>query len=276
MERSESVILKVGSIAGSIDEFQSWGQKMKTQWVNNGSPPGGFEWKGGKTIDPASGTRMEAVIDEPNFKEIWWLELAINASRGVARVKLPNGSATGFLIGPDLFMTNNHVLEDETDARNAILQFNYRMQADDSPAETDEWQCDPDFLFKTNPNLDYSIVKVVAKDGQKAGDKWGHFNLRHGASIVENQRVNIIQHPRGRHKEIAFRDNQVKLVENSFIQYLTDTDYGTSGSPVFDDWFNVVALHNQRVRDPNNPNRWYRNQGFRVEVILEDAGISIP
>ncbi len=249
---------------------------MKTQWVKNGSLPGGFDWKGGKTVDPSSGTRMEAVIDEPNFKEIWWLELALNASRSVARVRLPNGSATGFLISQDLFMTNHHVLEDEIDAGNARLQFNYRMQANDMQAEMDEWQCDPKTLFKTNPNLDYSIVKVASKDGKKAGDRWGHFNLRHGVSVRENQRVNIIQHPQGRFKEIAFRDNQVRLVEDSFIQYLTDTDYGTSGSPVCDDWFNVVALHNQRVRDPNNPSRWYRNQGYRIEAILEHAGISIP
>jgi endonuclease G len=124
--------------------------------------------------------------------------------------------------------------------------------------------------------LDYSITRVKKKDGQNAGDKWGSFNLRHGGSIFKGQRVNIIQHPQGRFKEIAFRDNQVKAVEDNFIQYITDTDYGSSGSPVFDDYFNVVALHNQRVRDPNAPDRWYRNQGFRVEAILADAGGLIP
>jgi endonuclease G len=117
---------------------------------------------------------------------------------------------------------------------------------------------------------------VKEKDGQKAGDVWGYLNLHHGASIFENQRVNIIQHPQGRFQEIVFRDNQVRAVKDQFIQYLTDTDYGTSGSPVFDDWFNVVALHNQRVRDPNNPDRWYRNQGYRVEAIIADTGDLIP
>lgn len=249
---------------------------MKVQWVMNGSQPGGFQWKGGKTVESEVGFRLEAVIEDPNFKEIWWLESALKASNSVARVKLPNGSATGFLIGPDLFMTNNHVLEDENDARNAVLQFNYRLLADERPAERDEWRCDPDNMFRTNRNLDYSIVRLVKKDGESAGDRWGYFNLRHGVDIFENQRVNIIQHPQGRFKEIVFRDNQVKLAEDTFIQYLTDTDYGTSGSPVFDDHFNVVALHSQRVRDPYNPTRWYRNQGFRVEAILADAEDLIP
>lgn len=249
---------------------------MKAHWVNSGAAPAGFTWSGGATVDAQTDRMVEAVVGEPNFKAIWWLDLAVQSARHVARVKLPNGSASGFLIGPDVFMTNNHVLENEVDAKNAILQFNYRLLASGDVALRDEWVCDPDTMFKTNANLDYSIVKLKQKDGKDAGDIWGHFNLRHGGTAAVNQRVNIIQHPQGRFQEIAFRDNQVKAIGDDFLQYLTDTDYGTSGSPVCDDWFNVVALHNQRVRDPNNPSRWYRNQGFRVEAILADAGGLIP
>lgn len=228
------------------------------------------------TVHRDTGMLVEAIIGEPNFKAIWWLERALTAARSVARVKLPGGSATGFLIGPDAFMTNNHVFESELDAKNAVLQFNYRLLADGTPAGRDEWKCDPDDMFKTNPDLDYSIVRVKKKDEKKAGEVWGDFNLRHGVTVAVNQRVNVIQHPQGRFQEIAFRDNQVKAVEEKYIQYLTDTDYGTSGSAVFDDYFNVVALHNQRVRDPNNPGRWHRNQGFRIGAIVADAGDLIP
>jgi V8-like Glu-specific endopeptidase len=227
-------------------------------------------------VDPRTGNLVEAVIGDPNFKSIWWLELALEASRRVVRVRMPAGSASGFMIAPDIVMTNNHVFETAADAAAAELQFNYRLTADEQPAPRDDWECDPGDLFKTNPALDYSICRVKQKNGQKAGDVWGHFDLRHGAQVVSGQRVNIIQHPQGRFKEIAFRDNQVKLVDDTVVQYLTDTDYGTSGSPVMDDWFNVVALHNQRVRDPNDPNRFYRNQGFHINAILADTGNLIP
>lgn len=249
---------------------------MRPHWINSGADVGGFKWEGGDTIDSDTGMVMEAIIDVENFKSIWWLEKALEAAKHVARVKLPAGSATGFLVGEDVLMTNNHVFEDEQDAKNAEVQFNYRMLADGTRAEEDVWECDPDQMFKTNPNLDYSIVKVKKKNGHNAGQVWGFFNLRHGVRVNENQRVNIIQHPRGRFQEIAFRDNQVKAVKDAYIQYITDTDYGTSGSPVLDDWFNVVALHNQRVRDPNSPYRWYRNQGYQIKAILDDAGDLIP
>ncbi len=251
---------------------------MKTHWLINNGPPGGFRWEAKPTSDRSAGHRLEAIIDDPNFKAIWWLRKAIEASASVARVKFDNGSATGFLIGESVFMTNHHVFENTEDARRATLQFNYQLEAGGTLATVDNWQCDPDNLFKTNPSLDYSIVRVRQKEGKNAGESWGFLNLRHGASVVVGQRVNIIQHPQGRFKEIAFRDNKVMAAPDHqpFIQYLTDTDYGTSGSPVFDDWFNVVALHNQRVPDPDDPRRWYRNQGFRVDAILADAGDDIP
>lgn len=251
---------------------------MKTSWIINNGPPGGFHWVGQSSVTAKVDARQEAVIDDPNFKAIWWLRKATEVSSSVARVRLPAGSATGFLISDNIFMTNNHVFETTTDAATAKLQFNYQLLEDGSPAKVAEWRCDPDDLFKTSEELDYSIVRVAAQDDVEAGNVWGYLDLRHGATVSVGQRVNIVQHPQGRFKEIAFRDNQVMAAnaDEPFIQYLTDTDYGTSGAPVFDDWFNVVALHNQRVRDPKNPHRWYRNQGFRVEAILADAGEAIP
>jgi V8-like Glu-specific endopeptidase len=76
-------------------------------------------------------------------------------------------------------------------------------------------------------------------------------------------------------QHFALKDNEVKAVTDQYIQYLTDTDYGTSGSPVFNDYFHVVALHNQRVQDPSSPGRWYRNQGYRIGVILAEIGGAI-
>lgn len=243
---------------------------MDIIWVNSGISRNGFDWEGGDGINPSTNTPFEAVIGRQNFKQIWWLEKALAAAKKVARVKLRGGSATGFMITEDILMTNNHVFENKAEANSAKIQFNYRMDISDNPSDPDNWECDGDSLFKTNPELDYSIVKLKPKGNTQAGKKWGHFNINGQARVRENQRVNIIQHPNGRFKEIAFRDNQVKSVGPNFVQYLTDTDYGSSGSPVLDDWFEVVALHNQRVSDPQSPYRWYRNQGYLMNTIYEE------
>lgn len=243
---------------------------MDIQWINSGVSRRGFDWKAGKVIDTNTGLSDEAVIGPENFKQIGWLEQAIEASKKVARIKTRRGSATGFMISEDIFITNNHVFESKEETASAKIQFNYKMDISDNPVSPDVWQCDGDSLFKTNPDLDYSIVKLKTKRGRPAGRVWGFFDVSKNVPIKENQRVNIIQHPQGRFKEIAFRDNQVKAIGPTFVQYITDTDYGSSGSPVLDDWFDVVALHNQRVRDPQAPRRWYRNQGFLISEIYSE------
>ncbi len=257
------------------------GWTMNQDLIQNGLSDDGFEWQGGITITPTGpgggGGPAEAVLGPPNFKSIWWLDLAVRSARQVCRVAFDlGGSASGFLIGEDLLMTNHHVFGSANDAASASLQFNYQLQADRfTIGPVDVWEPDPD-RFITNPDLDYAIVGVKSKDGKKVGETWGHFDLNPDVNIRVNQRANIIQHPQGRTKEVAFRDNQVKFVDETKVQYLTDTDYGTSGSPVLDDAFQVVALHNQRVPDPADPNRWYRNQGYRIKAILADVGGNMP
>jgi endonuclease G len=207
------------------------------------------------------------------------LEKGLDAARKVAFVDHPTEPATGFLVGEDIFMTNNHVFQDEEDAVRAKLVFNFRKLKDGSDGQVDIWECDPDRLFKTDEGLDYTIVGVKRKHERTPGQVYEYFNLRHGSTVKRKARVSIIQHPRGRLQEIAFRDNQVEYVNinDGIIQYITDTQKGSSGSPVLDDAFNVIALHCQYVPDPDDPaGKAYRNEGFLISSIVNHAGELIP
>ncbi len=254
---------------------------MDLMRIMNGHPVEKFRWLAEERDNRAleSNHVNEAVIGEPNFLHTWWLEKMVTMARSVGRIKfLTGGSATGFLIAPDLLMTNNHVFENERDAKNAIIQFNYRLKDPFTISMPDEWEFDPESMFITSPELDYSIVKVKNKGGKTAGDVWGFLKIipQAAENILINHRVNIIQHPRGELQQVAIRDNQVKAVTDTVVQYVTDTDYGTSGSVVTDDSLNVIALHNQRVQDPNvSAVHWYRNQGYRIDKILEHASINL-
>ena len=65
----------------------------------------------------------------------------------------------------------------------------------------------------------------------------------------------IAQHPNGRQKHLAARENRITVylydddlkpterAENDFLYYSTDTTKGSSGAPVFNDQWYVVALH---------------------------------
>lgn len=239
--------------------------------LTSGFKPSIFAWKGGKTIDPKTKTPYEAIIGQENFAEIWWLEEALNASRKVARIKKSGGYATGFMVSEDLFMTNHHVFGKEEDTYSARIQFNVKSKKNGAMGERDEWLCDAKDLFISNRGLDYALVRLQSKSGKKAGLEWGYFDLSQETQLAKNQRVNIIQHPAGRPQEIVFRDNQIKAIESKFIQYLTDTDYGSSGSPVLDDHFNVIAIHSRRAENPEVKGHWYRNQGYRISHIYDEV-----
>jgi V8-like Glu-specific endopeptidase len=53
----------------------------------------------------------------------------------------------------------------------------------------------------------------------------------------------IIQHPRGRAKEIVTFDSHILEASESYIKYTTDTDFGSSGSPVLNGNLQLIGLH---------------------------------
>jgi hypothetical protein len=62
--------------------------------------------------------------------------------------------------------------------------------------------------------------------------------------IMENERVNIVQHADGRPLQVVMTQNYVvKNMSKTRVQYVADTMDGSSGSPVFNQNWEIVALH---------------------------------
>lgn len=212
---------------------------------------------------------FEKIIEDNNLKPIAFLEQGIAVSKSVAHITLADGGlATGFLITPDVLLTNWHVFRNKELARSAKVRFNYQTDLYGNFLPSDEYDCDPNSLFKNNEvPLDYAVVRIKGE----AGMKWGY--LRPKAIDIEvNEKVNIIQHPAGGPKQIAMNDNEVKYVDETIIQYITDTLPGSSGSPVFNDNWQVIALHHSggNIPEPSTNSIHFRNEGIRIGAIIQD------
>jgi V8-like Glu-specific endopeptidase len=211
---------------------------------------------------------FEKIIDNSDLKPIAFLEQGIVVSKSVAHITLADGGlATGFLIAPDILLTNHHVFRVKDDAQSAKLRFNYQKDLYGNFLRSDEYDCDPDSLFKNNEALDYAVVRIKGD----AGIKWGYLKLN-PIDIEINNKVNIIQHPAGGPKQIAMNDNEVKYMDETVVQYITDTLPGSSGSPVFNDNWQVIALHHSggNIPEPSTNSIHFRNEGIRISAIIKD------
>ncbi len=214
---------------------------------------------------------LERIVNsEDNFIDIDTLAGAIYSAQAVGRIELPRGRAhgTGFLVGPDLVLTNYHVFKSKEQLETAVIRFDYHANADGVVTQGRLFEFVPDFYIGSpDKELDFALVRLKGEPlaERKMGPEeegLGYLELlRRGkhrgyllvspAKIVEQERVNIIQHPNGNPQKVVLTQNYV-LADMSAerVHYLADTQPGSSGSPVLNQHWEVVALHHSGGAHP--------------------------
>ncbi len=214
------------------------------------------------------GPPLEKILgNQSSLVHVSFLEVGIDRTRAVARIKVADGSlGTGFLVPGDLLVTNHHVVRDRDAAAGATAHFNYQKTVDDRDAPMEELRLDPGTFFATSSEDDCTIVKVAGEPSAR----WGAIELQ-PARVQVHDRVNIIQHPGGDQKQLSFFHNVVTYVGEGRVQYLTDTLPGSSGSPVFDKEWRLVALHHSGgwILEPGSKDRFFRNEGIHIDRVLD-------
>ena len=201
-------------------------------------------WKGSLTT---IGGLEKVMGSQPTFLPISFLETGLIRARAVVRVEGPGVIGTGFLTRNNLLITNNHVLSSRDGARAARIWFNYQSMMSGAEAPVAEFSLDPDAVFATSPATEGDDWTAVRVDGDPTA--WGYLDLADTTAKV-NDYVNIIQHPSCLPKQLALYHNVVLFADDSRVQYLTDTEPGSSGSPVFDGaWLRRSPASQRRLAD---------------------------
>jgi N-acetylmuramoyl-L-alanine amidase/endonuclease/exonuclease/phosphatase family metal-dependent hydrolase len=191
-------------------------------------------------------------------------------------------SGTGFLVTENLFLTNHHVLNTREVAQTAILEFDYEVgpkellagvRNPNPPKQT--FRVDPQRLFVSSPTdggLDFTFV-WIEQEGIKA---LGAIPMERSSFTVERgEQAFIIHHPRGRPKEASLDNTDVLQIQSTVIHYASDTDFGSSGSPVFDRQGRLIALHHARkdvdnIELPSGGTTKVLNEGIKIAAIAID------
>jgi len=260
-----------------------------------------------------SAGRLEVMLDD--IKEELpethpFLKKVAVISRQICRItapylKSPNQwcTGTGFLVGPDLVLTNYHVLEDvikdQRLASKVVFEFDYgddtkqspkiHMAAKDplmdySPYAPQENQRIPlDAQSPLDPNqLDYALVRLeraigTETDGSSPPRLWVKIPAPSSLPLIRRQMyLMIMQHPEGkslRHDQARDAVDHLQgygLVHHGLrVRYKVNTQKGSSGSPCFDREYNLVALHHTGNREGKTADLIKFNQGIPIDKIRD-------
>ncbi len=247
---------------------------------------------------------LERIIGRNELLGVQYLDGGQVAARCVGRIVVRLGPSktapmgTGFLIAPGLLMTNNHVLPTLQSARGGVVQFNYQCGLDGNLLNPASFALDPDTFYLTSKAADFDFTLVAVRDSANGEAKLADFGFKRLAAlsdeVLDGESVTIIQHPGGEPKQIALRENFVLAlpdVADRYLYYQTDTTPGSSGSPVFNDDWEVVALHHSGYAKRNAKGEilardgrvwtssmgedqidWIANEGIRVAALVNHLG----
>jgi endonuclease G len=184
-------------------------------------------------------------------------EFIMLAKRKVGRIVVKEGNtnvayATGFMVSDRLLLTNWHVFNSKDDVGDSVVEFFYELDVLGNPTAPAIFRLNSDDFFHSEEKLDYCLVAVdsndIAKKSSLSEIGYHYLDPTLGKLGEEGkEKLNIIHHPEGDYKQLSIRENTfTKILENT-IWYKTDTAPGSSGSPVFNDQWQVVALHHMGV-----------------------------
>lgn len=286
-------IAGTGSLKDTVFELIDWAEEqgrtdellMAARQANGGNSTllVFAEEAGFTAIEPSHGQAELIVNKAAKFQDVETFLARLRACESaVCRIEIPrsNGIGTGFLVGPDLVMTNYHVMERVIQGAvkqgTVVFRFGYKVAADGLTLQTGHeyglvagsgWLLDSSSLSA----LDYALVRLAGKAGEDPADG-GMTAPQRGwltpekHDFVVGEPLYVLQHPDA--APLKFADGGVTAVwpAKYRVIYRTNTIPGSSGSPCFDGSWNLVALHHWG--DPAG------NRGVIFSAILAQPKVS--
>jgi V8-like Glu-specific endopeptidase len=225
---------------------------------------------------------LEKVLGDTRYQTLTWYIRGLDRCRSVARIETENqdGLGTGFLVRgtdlhPDLpktvLITNGHVIPEGLDADAAVVAFHAPSEAHHGPQRfrvRRQWW----YASSTAPNVDTTLLELHGLPADVTPVPIARMApaLNPGSA----PRAYVIGHPRGLEQpQFSLQDNRILGMNESRLHYRSPTEPGSSGSPVFDKNWDLIALHHagsmEMTRLDGQPGLYAANEGILTSAIID-------
>lgn len=248
-------------------------------------------------LPSVSGGTLERTVNKAagfaNFED--WLEKITERRGWICRIEDPRDPrkalGTGFLVGPDLVLTNYHVVRDylpgpggcspKVDTSQLACRFDFSTEQPQLdgivvPAVTESPFLSFAPFSRFDPGdrggipapeeADYALLRISRKIGDEGKRKWNPLSNMVPRPAPPDTLI-ILQHPEGSPLKLAIGTVQELNENETRLRYNTNTEGGSSGSPCYNFNLDLVALHHGG--DPDHSRDAEFNQGVPVEWIVD-------
>lgn len=293
------VIYELVEYAGRRDLFRPLIEGARAENPANPALAAFLDSLGLDPVPAAAAPALERIVNERStFADaVGFRERLGRIEAWICRAETPDGGGTGFLVAPDLVLTNHHVLapviEGKVSPRDVAFRFDFKATASGATVVTGtpcglaarDWQVDasppseadarPTGADPSPDQLDYALVRLDRKLGESpiGGDPGapprGWLTVPSAPpAVVAGDPFFVIQHPRGQHLQLALGKVLGFAGAGSRVRHDAPTLHGSSGSPCFDASLALVALHHtgDPDYDPQHAPRY--NQAIAIGRIV--------
>lgn len=241
------------------------------------------------------------------YPDVWMAKLGV-IEPTICRIEINTDQGaviygTGFLVGPRVMLTNYHVMQvviageeglkldgiHSAKPENVICRFDYRRLGNGvlynglecrlgAPWKIDVSQdCPPDQLAPPD-KLDYALVRLASSPGNDViapvpgatGKARGWLEPKAVTEFPQGMPLFVLQHPQGDPLKLAFDTDAVTEMNSTQtrVRYRVNTDRGSSGSPCFNQDWELVAIHHSGDPNFDPPHKAEYNEGIPFSQIL--------
>ena len=202
--------------------------------------------------------RLEAVFGASRLRSLEWFQRGLEHTSAVVRIDSDRGPnfGTGLLLAGDslheslrgttVLVTSAHVLSPDASVADALRPGVATIVRTAAPGGETSHRVSR-IVFTSPPNaLDVTIAEL---DPEVAGAS--HLTVAAPDDLAKAQRVVIVGHSGGR--ELTFDEGDLVHRDDAIIHYRCNAGPGTSGSPVFDERWRLIAIHHAAKRGSDLP-----------------------